>query len=126
MKRTVPALKDGLNVKTSACRDSLVCWYSEPRPGSLPVSLHGYMGLHTSSAKALFCRHPSFFSLFSLSLKGADQFTASSGGVRLIPALCDWLRRHKPSVVLFLPFSLSLIEGSGLLFSPLGSASLWL
>ncbi len=68
---------------------------------ALPVSLHEYMGLHTSSAKALF-RHPPpplLFPPFSLSLKGADQFTASSGGVRLIPALCDWLRRHKPSVV---------------------------
>lgn len=68
---------------------------------ALPVSLHEYMVLHTSSAKALF-RHPPprfFFPLFSLSLKGADQFTASSRGVRLIPALCDWLRRHKPSIV---------------------------
>lgn len=96
------------------------------------ASLQGNMDLHTFSAKALFgsfvllvtcsllfpaISHytPLTFSslLFSSpTLWGADQFTASLGGVRLVPALCDWPRLCRPSVMLscsmspFPPFSL--------------------
>lgn len=78
------------------------------------------MDLHTFFAKALFgsfiltitCSL-SFFLLSpslpphllfsSPTLWGADQFTASLGGVRLVPALCDWPRLCRPTVVLSPP-----------------------
>ncbi len=100
-----PALKDGLNFKSLFRRVQTelirVCWYSERRPGPPCVLARIYGSSHVLRKSTLSLPpHPRFFfPLFSLSLKGADQFTASSGGVRLIPALCDWLRRHKPSVV---------------------------
>lgn len=44
----------------------------------------------------------------SPALWGADQFTASLGGVRHVPALCDWPRLCRPSVALSCFFSLLL------------------
>lgn len=104
------------------------------------ASLRGNMDLHTFSAEALvgsfILRITCSLSFFLLSpspppyllfpsptLWGADQFTASLGGVRLVPALCDWPRRCRPSVVLscsppfFFSFTLFLIQGKGLFFS---------
>lgn len=77
-----------------------VCWYSEHRPGPPCVLARIYGSSHVLHKSTLSppIAPRFFFPLFSLSLKGADQFTASSWGVRLIHALCDWLRRHKPSV----------------------------
>ncbi len=97
-----PALKNGLNFKSPFRRVQTelirMCWYSERRPGPPCVLARIYGSSHVLR-KSTLSPPPTPASFSPLSLKGADQFTASSGGVRLIPALCDWLRHHKPSVV---------------------------
>ncbi len=129
-----PALKDGLNFKSPFRRVQTelirVCWYSERRPGPPCVLARIYGSSHvlrkstlsppptpaSFSPSSLFLSKVLINSQPPLEVWDSSLHFVIGSGVTNPPSFAP---------VLFLPLVLSLMEGSGLLFSPLGSASLW-